>query len=736
MRIIRAFLLALAVFGGFICDVDAENFGRLGSMGRGFGHLGEAGKAGASSGGGAPLNFLRVVTPLNGAYSQGVASSTTINQFSFRAPVLIAQDCAQLVLSFNMWAMTNGGDVAIGNNVTIVDMAIDNGTNATAVTIGGVSNPVLVDLTVDQHSDAINPLPGKTKYSKGEIYFVKITANIPNTSGHMPIRTNPPISTTSGFQSVRYDQTATTPSAAATPGAFTFTGTAPVNVSGNGIYVPIILGFPYIDQVSLIAIGDSEIAGLTDVIAGINGTGYFQRGLTQSDGVSNPFPAMNFSVSGQATPASTGTNNRWAVHAKYANTGVPCLLTNDITGAISLDTATADFLLTVQLMQAQGVKRIIRPELFPNTLSPVTAFSTLADQTAQAGWTVGSTAPLTNAYFATRQNDKLVQSILSASDLRDATQTTLWTVGTVTLVTGNVSIFSGSPNLTVTGAAFTSADVGKQIEIPGAGTSGGILGTRILTFTDATHVVLNNNASTTLTASSQTVGYGMATPDGKHPTPQYHTVHAASFQTLLASFPNVDPTPSVLPPSFNPYDTDLVIGNVFSNSNLTITRTSATAGQAVTRATTCVTTGKWYWSYHIDNSVSAPTINVAGIGGLLSSGNTTQTFFYAATGLAGGGGASSNSNVGSYTTGATIDVALDMTVSPPRVALRKNNGNWNGNVANDPGTGFYSLTTVAAGWSLCPAATTASQNDAMTIAFSGFTNPAPAGYSPITGGGV
>lgn len=68
------------------------------------------------------------------------------------------------------------------------------------------------------------------------------------------------------------------------------------------------------------------------------------------------------------------------------------------------------------------------------------------------------------------------------------------------------SINSGSPNFTKTsGAVFTSADVGKIIAITGAGTAGGILTTTILTFTDATHVVLAANAATTVTAQPATI---------------------------------------------------------------------------------------------------------------------------------------------------------------------------------------------------------------------------------------
>lgn len=74
----------------------------------------------------------------------------------------------------------------------------------------------------------------------------------------------------------------------------------------------------------------------------------------------------------------------------------------------------------------------------------------------------------------------------------------------VIVSTGTVSIASGSPNLTVTAAAFTSADVGKSMWVPGAGAAGAGLSTTILTFTDATHVVLAANAGTTVTAVALT----------------------------------------------------------------------------------------------------------------------------------------------------------------------------------------------------------------------------------------
>jgi len=52
------------------------------------------------------------------------------------------------------------------------------------------------------------------------------------------------------------------------------------------------------------------------------------------------------------------------------------------------------------------------------------------------------------------------------------------------------TITSGTANLSSTMAVWKSTDVGKYISVAGAGASGAMLTTTILTFTDATHVVL------------------------------------------------------------------------------------------------------------------------------------------------------------------------------------------------------------------------------------------------------
>lgn len=81
----------------------------------------------------------------------------------------------------------------------------------------------------------------------------------------------------------------------------------------------------------------------------------------------------------------------------------------------------------------------------------------------------------------------------------------------VTEVYSQVTIASGSTNLTVAGATFTTADVGKSIVIHKAGAAGATntnLATTIASYTSPTQVVLANAASVTLSASLTDVAYG------------------------------------------------------------------------------------------------------------------------------------------------------------------------------------------------------------------------------------
>lgn len=77
----------------------------------------------------------------------------------------------------------------------------------------------------------------------------------------------------------------------------------------------------------------------------------------------------------------------------------------------------------------------------------------------------------------------------------------------VVTVSATLTIGSGSPSLTATGAAFTAADIGKDICVPGGGTAGAVLFTTILGITDATHATLAASAATALSGAASTLRY-------------------------------------------------------------------------------------------------------------------------------------------------------------------------------------------------------------------------------------
>lgn len=78
----------------------------------------------------------------------------------------------------------------------------------------------------------------------------------------------------------------------------------------------------------------------------------------------------------------------------------------------------------------------------------------------------------------------------------------------ITSITNGASISAGTNTLTRTSGTFSASDVNKDIQIPGAGSSGGTYFGTITTYTNATHVTLNNNAATSVTNKTFTYGYG------------------------------------------------------------------------------------------------------------------------------------------------------------------------------------------------------------------------------------
>jgi hypothetical protein len=101
-----------------------------------------------------------------------------------------------------------------------------------------------------------------------------------------------------------------------------------------------------------------------------------------------------------------------------------------------------------------------------------------------------------------------------------------------TKVVSDGAITSGTASLTSSTANFTSADVGKNIMVMGAVTSGANLNTTISAYVSSTQVTLSANASTTVTGASVTYGTDDTT-DVNNALTDLNAANSNSVCTLL-----------------------------------------------------------------------------------------------------------------------------------------------------------------------------------------------------------
>jgi hypothetical protein len=111
-----------------------------------------------------------------------------------------------------------------------------------------------------------------------------------------------------------------------------------------------------------------------------------------------------------------------------------------------------------------------------------------------------------------------VECLLIVNDanttIKDASGNATGTAGSMT-----AGSLAGNARLTDLTGPFTSGDVGKWIQVNGAGRGGGALTGFIKTYTDATSVVLTNTASVTVAGATYTYGSAFKLAGGRDYTP-------------------------------------------------------------------------------------------------------------------------------------------------------------------------------------------------------------------------
>ena len=121
---------------------------------------------------------------------------------------------------------------------------------------------------------------------------------------------------------------------------------------------------------------------------------------------------------------------------------------------------------------------------------------------------------------------------------------------------------AGSPKLTVGGAAFTKADVGKLITCMGAGPNEGRLTSSIIAVTSATQITLAASATQSMTDTTQKCFYGSDQYSNIQSVLTYGSVHNLGWHLPAGKYLISKPLTALPPANNNPFNEPPPLGNL------------------------------------------------------------------------------------------------------------------------------------------------------------------------------
>jgi lysophospholipase L1-like esterase len=211
---------------------------------------------------------------------------------------------------------------------------------------------------------------------------------------------------------------------------------------------------------------------------------------------------------------------------------------NDLVGGRTPAQLQGDVLNLAKMFRRTGHQKVYITTITPDTTSTdgwatttnQTAFANNANRVTHNNW-VRAGAPIDpstllavtvgtgGALLAGSPGHPITGYFEVADTVESARDSGKWKIPVRSVSTG--SITSGAFTLNATGAAFTSADIGRAVTVMGAGSAGGILTSYIKTVASATQVGISDAAGTTVSGSAITL-IGLMNVDGLHPAPDGH----------------------------------------------------------------------------------------------------------------------------------------------------------------------------------------------------------------------
>ena len=221
---------------------------------------------------------------------------------------------------------------------------------------------------------------------------------------------------------------------------------------------------------------------------------------------------------------------------------------NDLTALQTPATIQANLLTQAKRNVDKGLYGSIVVTLTPYTTS-TDVFATSTNQTTvsstgegyrvthnawvRAGCPIvagAAVAPGTSgALLAGQSGHPILGYVDVAAAVESATNSGLWKAAN--RVVTDAAISSGSGTLTSATAAFTSADLGRDVNMAGAGAAGAVLTGVITTINSGTSVTITTQAGTTVSGARCAIA--PYTTDGLHPSVVAHAAIAAATQAPL-----------------------------------------------------------------------------------------------------------------------------------------------------------------------------------------------------------
>ncbi|WP_428491670.1 hypothetical protein [Rhodopila sp.] len=384
-----------------------------------------------------PLGFNQssALLPLRVASVQNKIANSSQTMSSFtnlidREPEVLGQDMRTLTAMFYNW-YDSGGEQNTGNAVTILKVSIETNTGLSiplykngsrSYTMASGENNVVFDTV----SAAAN---GLTVFPRGAVYWLRYELQ---TSGSANTISNYiPTADYSGSQSIFYLPANTTiTNGVDGTGLVTYSGTTPA-VDNKLSGVPMLLGNPSSDSISVFGLGDSTMVLGTESgnAQGPYGIGFFQHSMHDASGFTNPRP-INVARSGTTAAFFTGTNTKWQVLAKYCNAAIVGIGTNDIgnSGTANVATIETNIQTIVAGLQANGItsNRLMFFKLGPRTTSTGSVWNQDSDQTYVAGWAVADYSSQLNSWVDTKVSDGTFIYAFPRVNIRSTTDALKW----------------------------------------------------------------------------------------------------------------------------------------------------------------------------------------------------------------------------------------------------------------------------------------------------------------------